>query len=419
MSDPQFDGFGPDNLPYGVDSEGRVVVAYSDKVIDLAALARHDSGRRGTPGSSLRAPIPGPEVFHSGSLNAFMALGPAAWAAVRGWLRGRLSDLPALALRPREDAGLVLPFEVADYVDFYSCAAHVEAMGRLLRPSEDPFPLAWRHLPIGYHGRSATVVPSGQAVPRPAGIVAGPAGPEHRPSGRLDVEVEIGFVIGVGNERGQPVPAGRAAEHVFGVVLVNDWSARDIQAFEYRPLGPFLGKSFATSLSPWVVPLDALRPWRVAGPSQVPGPVPYLRVPEPRGLEINLELSLNGTVISSTNSAGLYWSMAQQLAHLTVNGAATRTGELFATGTISGTGPRSAGSLMELTSAGRAPVPLDDGRRRAWLEDGDEAVVRGWCGVRGQPGWLSLGEVRGRVVPGREAPVMAYVSSTTREEVMG
>ncbi len=329
-----------------------------------------------------------------------MALGPATWAAMRQWLSRQLTRLPKLALRDREAVELVLPFEVSDYVDFYSCEAHVTAMGKLLRPGEDPLPSAWRYVPIGYHGRSATVVVSGEPVPRPAGMVRGGDGAvEYRPTRRLDVEVELGFVIGTGNCRGEPVPTGRASEHVFGVVLVNDWSARDIQAFEYRPLGPFLGKSFATSISPWVVPLEAVAPWRVTGPAQTPEPPAYLRVAEPRGLDVSLELSLNGTVVSTTSSAGLYWSMAQQLAHLTVNGAATRTGELFATGTISGTTPGTAGSLMELTSAGREPIVLADGTTRTWLDDGDEVVVRGWCRRPGVPGWISLGEVRGRVLP--------------------
>lgn len=394
MSDD--DGFGPGNLPYGVSAEGHVVVAYRDKVVDLALLSR----RRRLPTGA------GPEVFGSGSLDALMSLGPRGWSSVRAWVAGQLDELPAPAVLARSDVELKLPISVPDYTDFYSCEAHAVAMGMLMRPGEDPLPPAWRHIPLGYHGRSSTVIVSGEGVPRPAGTVATEAGPQLRPAGRLDLEVELGFVVGVGNPRGTPVPAARAEEHLFGVVLMNDWSARDIQAFEYRPLGPLVGKSFATSISPWVVPLEALRPWRVPGPPQSPEPAAYLQVPEPRGLDITLELSLNGTVLSRVSSAGLYWSMAQQFAHLTVNGAATRTGELFGTGTISeprtnnaGGGYRRAGSPMELTSAGREPVMLEDGSSRAWLEDGDEVVIRGWCGARGSPGWASLGEVRGRVLP--------------------
>lgn len=375
-------GFGPDNLPYGVDESGHVVVAYGDELIDLFALG----------GLGVRR-----EVFSSGSLNAFMALGRESWREVRGRLRAQLADLPPEVRRERSTVRLSLPFEVADYVDFYSSLEHASTMGRLLRPGREPLPPAWRHLPIGYHGRSATVVVSGEAVFRPSGLRSGEKGPEYGPTRRLDVEVEVGFVVGTGSRRGRPVPASRAAEHVFGAVLVNDWSARDVQAFEYQPLGPFLGKSFATSISPLVVPLEALGPWWVEGPRQEPPPAEYLRVDEPRALDIHLELSLNGTVVSSSGSAGLYWSMAQQLAHLTANGAATRTGELFATGTISGVALNSAGSLMELTSDGREPIELGDGARRSWLEDGDEVVIRGWCGERGSGRWLSFGEVRGEV----------------------
>ena len=360
-----------------------------------------------------------PAIFASGSLNPFMELGPTAWTAVRRWLAGRLDRLPERTLRSREDVQLGLPFAVADYVDFYSCEAHVRAMGQLLRPGEDPLPPAWRHLPIGYHGRSATVVVSGEAVLRPTGIVGGQDRPAGGPTQCLDVEVELGYVIGAGNRRGEPVPAARAREHVFGVVLVNDWSARDIQSFEYRPLGPFLGKSFATSVSPWVVPLDALAPWQVAGPPQHPEPAAYLRGLEPRGFDITLELWLNGTRLSAMTSASLYWSIDQQLAHVTINGASTRTGELLATGTISGTAPRSAGSLMELTSAGREPLILDDGTKRAWLEDGDDVIIRGWCGTPGVAGSISLGEVRGRVLPAGGTGATDEVNRENRKEVVG
>jgi fumarylacetoacetase len=412
------DGFGPGNLPYGVSSEGRVVVAYRDKVVDLAVLSQ---ARQAPAGA-------GPEVFGSGSLNAFMSLGPQAWAALRRWLAAQLQhleDLPGPAVLPRSEVELVLPIYVTDYADFYSCEAHVVAMGKLLRPGEDPLPPAWRHIPIGYHGRSSSVIVSGEGVARPAGVVATEAGPELRPAGRLDVEVELGFVVGTGNPRNGPVPAALAEEHLFGVVVMNDWSARDIQAFEYRPLGPFLGKSFATSVSPWVVPLEALAPWRVPGPPQDPEPAAYLQAPEPRGLDVTLELLVNGTVLSRVRSAGLYWAMAQQFAHLTINGAATRTGELFGSGAISeqrsglsAGGPGSAGSLMELTLAGEEPLTLDDGTSRTWLEDGDEVVIRGWCGERGSPGWVSLGEVRSRVLPAVLAPAVKEGSRRKEKEVL-
>lgn len=383
------DGFGAENLPYGVDDAGRVVVAYRDQVIELAS-----AGDLGVD----------PAVWRTGSLNAFLSLGPQAWQQVRRGLRERLGRLSPACLRRRAEVSLRLPFQVADYVDFYSSRAHVEAMGRLLRPGSPPLPDGWLSLPMGYHGRAGTVVVSGEPIPRPSGIRSSEDGPTYGPTARLDVEVELGFVVGVGNRRGDPIPAVRAAEHVFGVVLVNDWSARDIQSFEYRPLGPFLGKSFATSISPWVVPLEALTPWRVKGPAQEPPPAPYLQVPEPRGLDVQLELRLNGTVLSSMSTAALYWTMPQQLAHLTANGARVRPGDLFATGTVSEAGVGRAGSLMELTSAGRDPLRLDDGQTRRWLEDGDRVVITGWCGARGEAGWVSLGEVSGDIPRGGDTP---------------
>ena len=381
MADGAGGGFGSDNLPFGVADDGHVVVAYRDKAIDLAELGGLEAGR---------------EVFAGGSLNRFMSLGPDAWRSTRAALVGRLGELPDAALRPLAGLSLVMPFEVADYVDFYSSEEHATAMGRLLRPGTDPLPPAWRHLPIGYHGRSATVVVSGSEIPRPWGQVATNGGPVFSPTRRLDVEVELGFVVGVGSNRGSRIAPEDAEAHVFGVVLVNDWSARDIQSFEYQPLGPFLGKSFATSVSPWVVPLAALEPFKVSGPPQHPEPSSHLRVGEPRNLDVSFSLSINGSVVSTIGAGDLYWSMAQQLAHLTSNGASTTTGDLFATGTISGRGERSAGSLMELTSAGSEPIKLDDGSVRSWLEDGDEVVVRGWCGDPGAG--VDLGEVSGRVV---------------------
>jgi fumarylacetoacetase len=382
------DGFGVDNLPYGVDEAGHVVVALGDEVLDLAAARGLDIGR---------------EVWTAGSLNPFFALGPAAWERTRLELQATASEQPEQARRRRSEVRLILPWEVGDYVDFYASLEHATNMGRLLRPGRDPLPAAWRHLPIGYHGRAGTVVVSGSPVPRPAGLLGAGDGaggpPEFGPTRRLDVEVELGFVVGVGAPRGTPVSAGAASRHVFGVVLLNDWSARDIQSFEYQPLGPFLGKSFATSVSPWVVPLAALEPWRVDGPIQEPEPSPYLKTSEPRGLDIQLQLSINQHPVSTSSSGPLYWSMAQQLAHLTINGSGLRTGDLLASGTISGSTPGSEGSLMELTQGGQFPIALADGTSRGWLADGDMATIRGWCGSPHAGQWLSLGEVTGTVVP--------------------
>jgi fumarylacetoacetase len=281
-----------------------------------------------------------------------------------------------------DEVQLHLPFPVADYVDFYSSLHHASNVGRMFRPDEDPLPPNWRHLPIGYHGRAGTVVPSGTPIRRPAGQ-RGPG--DFGPTRRLDVELELGFVIGTPSRLGEPVPVERALDHVFGVVLLNDWSARDLQAWEYRPLGPFLAKSFATSIGHWVTPLDELP--RTAREPQDPPPLPYL-AEDPWAFDLPLELELNGTTIARTNADQLYWSVAQQIAHLTVNGASLRAGDLLGSGTISGPGRAERGSLLELSWNGEEPIELADGSTRTFLEDGDEAVLRG----------ADLGEVRGRVL---------------------
>ncbi|MGH9113777.1 MAG: fumarylacetoacetate hydrolase family protein, partial [Acidimicrobiales bacterium] len=288
---------------------------------------------------------------------------------------------------------------------------------RLFRPDADPLLPNWRHLPVAYHGRAGTVVVSGTPVVRPSGQRRRDDGaPEFGASTRLDIELEVGFVVGTPSRQGEPVLVERAAEHVFGVVLVNDWSARDIQAWEYQPLGPFLGKSFATTMSAWVTPLEALAGARVAGPAQEPEPLPYLRLAEPWGLAIDLEVGLRPAggrpeggrpeggsgervpvTISSTSAAGLYWRMPQQLAHMTANGAHLRTGDLFATGTVSGPDRGSEGSLLELTRGGAEPLDVA-GQHRTFLEDGDEVVLRGRANVAAGV-TIELGEARGRVVP--------------------
>jgi fumarylacetoacetase len=356
-------------IAYGVFREGgraRVGARLDDGVLDLAAAL-------------------GDEVFRAAALNPFMARGPGFWRETHA----RVSELDEPVLEPGA-VELLLPFEVADYVDFYSSLHHATNMGRLLRPGGEPLLPNWRHLPVGYHGRSGTVVPSGTPIVRPCGQRRPPdaEAPTFGPSVRLDIELEAGFVVGVPSALGDPVPVDRALDHVFGIALVNDWSARDIQGWEYQPLGPFLAKSFATSVSHWVVPLSELEGRRVPTEAQEPDPFPYLRE-EPWAYDIPLEVELNGTVIARSNMRHVYWSIAQQVAHLTVNGASLRTGDLLATGTISGPERESSGSLIELTWNGQEPIELPGGQTRTFLEDGDEVVLRG----------EGIGEVRGRIEP--------------------
>jgi fumarylacetoacetase len=388
-------GFGVDNLPYGIFSaasapEPRTGVRIGDTVLDLAGIT-------------------GDDVHRTGSLNAFMAQGPTAWAAVRADLTRRLTEDEHRSsverhLHPLDEVTLHLPFEVADYVDFYSSQHHAENLGRMFRPDSEPLTPNWKHLPIGYHGRSGTVQVSGTPVVRPSGQRKAPAdaAPTFGPSQRLDIEAELGFVVGVGSELGTPVPLADFEQHVFGVCLVNDWSARDLQSWEYVPLGPFLGKSFLTSVSPWVVPLAALVAARVAPPARDVPLLPYLddAGSAPWGLDLTLEVRLNGELISCPPFGQMYWTPAQQLAHMTVNGASLRTGDLYASGTISGPQPDQRGSFIELSWGGKEPLPLADGSTRTFLEDGDVVTITATAPGAGG-GRITLGEVAGRVEPAR------------------
>jgi fumarylacetoacetase len=374
-------GFSLANLPYGVDGDA-VLVAVGDAVLDIGACARE-----------LGSPYAG--VLAEPTLDRLLAAGPAVWSAVRADVRTWLTDRAYRStveprLRARDDATLRLPFTVGDYVDFYASEQHATNLGRILRPGQRPLLPNWHHLPVGYHGRSGTVVVSGTPIVRPRGQLppAEPGGvPGFGPTRRLDVEVEVGFVVGTPSAHGAPVPVPAFAEHVFGVCLVNDWSARDIQAWEYQPLGPFLGKSFATSVSPWIVPLAALSAARVPAASSGRGDLaPYLREREPGGLDLTLELRRNGEVLSRPPYRGMHWSPAQMLAHMTVNGASIQSGDLFASGTVSGPDRSQWGSLIELYD------------NSVFLDDGDEVVISGSApaidGTR-----LSLGEVRGVITP--------------------
>ncbi|MCW2849341.1 MAG: fahA [Marmoricola sp.] len=390
-----------DNLPYGVFSVGdtppRVGVRIGDFVMDAPAVA----ALGGDPGD-------GPDLataWARPSLNFFLSLGAPTWRIAREWLvevlghevhQERVEPL----LVPVDDATMHLPFEVADYVDFYCSLQHATNVGRIFRPDAPALPPNWRHLPIGYHGRAGTVVVSGTTVTRPSGQRLPPGSsrgaptPEFGPTRRLDIEAELGFVVGTPSPRGEPVPTSAFAEHVFGVTPLNDWSARDLQAWEYVPLGPFLAKSFATTVSAWVTPLAALSHARVPLPGQSPPPLPHLAVEEPAGFDIALEIVLNGEVVSRPPYASMYWSPAQMLAHLTSNGASLRTGDLYASGTISGDERDQRGSLLELSWGGREPF----GSGRSFLEDGDTVTLRATApGALG--GRIALGEVTGTVLP--------------------
>jgi fumarylacetoacetase len=366
-------GFGLDHLPYGVFSvDGgprRVGVRVHDEVLDLYAA----TGR--------------PE-FDSPSLNAFMALGPQVWRQTRDQVHELAIE--GEHLFPLADLVLHLPIEVADYVDFYASLDHATNVGTMFRPDGDALTPNWRHLPIGYHGRAGTVVVSGTPITRPSGQRRAPTEetPTFGPSRRLDIEAELGFVVGTPSRLGEPVPLAAFADHVFGVTGLNDWSARDIQAWEYVPLGPFLGKSFATSISPWVTPLAALAAAWVDLPGQDPTPLPYLSETPTQGLDIAVEVEINGEVVSRPPYASMYWSPAQMLAHLTVNGASLRTGDLFASGTISGPEEDQRGSLLE----------IGWGDQDAFLSDGDEVVLRYSAPGTGG-GRITLGEVHGLITP--------------------
>jgi fumarylacetoacetase len=406
---PKDSSFPIQNLPYGVfqrdgdDSRSRVGVAIGDSVLDLSVLAR--VGLLNDVGLS-------PESFLTDSLHPLLEAGRARWTR----LRARLSELleasnreirdePGLieqALIPVSDVELMVPVRPGDYVDFYSSLHHATNLGRMFRPDGDPLLPNWRHIPIGYHGRSSSVVVSGTPIQRPGGQLKGPDGPPRwGPTERLDIELEVGFITGTANPLGEAVPIESAEDHIFGIVLVNDWSARDIQAWEYQPLGPFLGKSFATSIGPWVVTLEALAPFRLPAPVQEPPVLDYLQEAKRLGLDLQLEVELTtptggAAVISRVNFAEMYWTMAQQLAHVTSNGSPVRAGDLYASGTVSGAEAGSFGSLIELTRNGAEPITLPGGEQRAFLEDGDTVVLRGFSGGGPRPR-IGLGEVRGTI----------------------
>jgi fumarylacetoacetase len=399
-------GFGVENLPLGIfaaEDAPRPGVAIGPSIVDLSMLVRERL-------------IDDETLLDARSLNAFVAHGPGAWRSLRTTLQRLFGESATpdereavmRALVPRSAATMQMPIEVQDYVDFFSGIEHAINAGKILRPGTEPLQPNYRYLPVGYHGRASSIVVSDTPIHRPSGQRKAPdaPAPTFGPSRQLDIELEMAFITGPGNPIGQTIATDKVRDHVYGYVLLNDWSARDIQAWEYVPLGPFLAKSFATSISPWLVSLDALEPYRVANRVLDPEPLPHLRVKENYAYDISLEILLQTqnmreqdiapARISKTNFREMYWNVAQQLAHMTSNGSRVRAGDLFGTGTISGSEPGTYGSMLELSWRGANPIALPSGETRTFLEDGDTVTLHGWAGTG--PTRIDFGEVTGTII---------------------
>ena len=391
------------NLPYGIFEERgniRAGVRIGDMVLDLTLLEKRGFFR------SL------PKLFNTTTLNPFLAMGRPAWTEVRTTVSRLLrddraelrdnSELRNKALIPAAKVIMHLPVAIGDYTDFYSSREHATNVGIMFRGKENALMPNWLHLPVAYHGRSSSVILSGTSIRRPKGqvLLDGQETPVFTASRLLDFELEMGFFIGPGSELGHPIPVHAASDHIFGMVLVNDWSARDIQKWEYQPLGPFTAKNFATSISPWVVPLDALAPFRCKGPEQTPLPLPYLQTEGDLNYDIELEVYLQNSRISSSNFKYMYWNINQQLAHHTITGCNVNPGDLMASGTISAPDEGGYGSLLELCWKGTKSIRLENGDLRKFLRDGDTVTLTGWCQGRGYR--VGFGEVTGKILPALE-----------------
>lgn len=398
-------GFGPDNLPYASFSpaggDPRLGVRLGDLAISLRDLVAAVAAASG-PHLSVDAG----NAASADDLDPLLAAGHTVWQPLRAWLQevmttDGLDGIVQAFATPVSDVELHMPFTVADYVDYYASEHHASNIGRMFRPDQAPLLPNWKHLPVGYHGRAGTVIASGAEIPRPKGLRPEEGGtPSFGPSRRLDIEAELGFVIGGSAPEGEVSVARAGAEHLFGVVLFNDWSARDIQGYEYVPLGPYLGKSFASSISLWVVPFDALAAARVDPPTREHELADYLddSVDGPWGLDITMEVDLDGQVLSHPPARTLYWTAPQMVAHMSVNGASLRPGDFFGSGTVSGTEVDQRGSFMELSWGGKEPLVLADGREMRFLEDGQTVTLRGTApGADGSV--IDLGECVGTIVP--------------------
>jgi fumarylacetoacetase len=405
---PDNSDFSIHNLPYGIfcppgSTSPRAGMAIGNQIIDLSAAA--DAGLFGKRRFFVK-------IFTQPVLNEFIALGKPVTGKirkkVREWLE--LPERPENAdgiLCDRAGSTMLMPVRVPNYTDFYSSMEHASNVGKMFRPDGNPLLPNWKWIPVGYHGRASSIVVSGTPIRRPAGQILLPGGspdtPVYSKSRQMDFELEMAFIVGKESRLGEPVPVEKAEEYIFGLVLFNDWSARDIQRWEYVPLGPFLGKNFGSSISPWIVPIEALRPFMVKGPKQSPAPLDYLKARGQKHYDIQLEVAIkpqgaeSETVVTRSNTRYLYWSMVQQLTHHTVNGCNLQVGDMLASGTISGPVPGSYGSMLELSWAGKQPVPLEDGSTRTFLQDGDTVVMRAWSSegeVR-----VGFGEVSGTLLP--------------------
>lgn len=406
---PDGSDFPIQNLPFGVFKVGsgspRVGVAIGDQILDLSVV--EDAGL--LDGLGLDA-----KTFSQPILNDFMAKGKATWTATRNRISELLQSdnqevqgnetLRSAAIVAQSEATMVMPMRVGDYTDFYASKEHATNVGTMFRDPNNALLPNWLHIPVGYHGRASSVVISGTPLHRPKGQTKADDAdaPSYGPCRLLDFELEMGFVIGSGNKLGHPIPVEKAEDHIFGMVVFNDWSARDIQKWEYVPLGPFLGKNFGSSISPWIVTMDALEPFRVADTPKEKEILPYLQTSGDHNFDINLQAAIqteNGDekVVSNSNYKYMYWSMAQMIAHHTVNGCDLNPGDLLATGTISGPTPDSYGSMLEISWKGTKPVQMPDGTERRFIADGDTVIMRGHCekdGVR-----VGFGEVTGKLLP--------------------
>ena len=395
------------NLPYGVFSidgaERRIGVAIGEYVLDLTSLQQ-------------RGLLEG-RYFQSTTLNSFISSGKTEWSRVRAHVQDLLdsntpllrdnTELRSQVIIPQNKVTMHLPVEIGDYTDFYSSREHASNVGSMFRDPQNPLLPNWLHLPVAYHGRASSVVVSGTPIRRPFGQSKPESAPTpiFGPSRFLDFELEVGYIVGKENPLGVAIPVDAAADHIFGMVLVNDWSARDIQSWEYVPLGPFLGKNFGTSISPWIVTMDALEEFRVPGPVQEPAPLPYLTCQSPwsYNLDLNVYLSTEASqeknLISKGNFSTMYWNLCQQVAHHTSNGCNLRVGDLLASGTISGKNPDSYGSMLELTWRGSKPLRLSSGEERSSLSDGDTVTITGYGSSKGYT--IGFGEVTGTVLPAK------------------